>query len=58
MNKFVINGLIVAIAAIILSVYFTLNSLWGIATVVVIVVLLLLGGFYFWLYYEFFHKKK
>jgi membrane protein YdbS with pleckstrin-like domain len=48
-NFFLLTSVIIG-----LSVYFTVHSLWQVATVVIVVLLLLTAGFYLWLWRVYF----
>jgi len=53
-QSIVLNFVLLTAMIIGLSVYFTVNSIWSVATVVVIVLLVLPTAFYFWLWRVYF----
>jgi len=57
-RKILINGIILAAADLLLMVYFTLDSLWSIATVLIALLIAGVSGLQFWIFYEFFNKGK
>jgi len=57
-RAFVTNGVILSVVAVVLAVYFSINSLWNAGTIVVIALIAVLSCFYFWLYCKFFNKNS
>jgi hypothetical protein len=60
MNKkgksFLINGVLLIAALIMLIVYVSTNNTWSIGIIVVAVLIAAMSAFQFWLYFHFFRK--
>jgi hypothetical protein len=46
-KKFLINGIILSVVIIFLSVYFTVNGMWGVVQVIILLILSVSAAFQF-----------
>lgn len=57
-NNFVINGIILIVIVIFLSVIFTINGSWGVAQVIILIILAVMAGLQLWIYFAFIKDNK
>ncbi|MDR0197501.1 MAG: hypothetical protein LBI36_04705 [Oscillospiraceae bacterium] len=49
-RNIIMNIVVPAALVVVLSVYFTVKSMWGLPQIIILALLLMVSGFYFWLW--------